>query len=89
MPITITDPELVAELERLAAERGKTEEEVVRDTFIRSPRLLSSEPNSAQESQRRYNEIVAAADAFAAKLKEPLRAADANDLLYDEHGLPK
>jgi hypothetical protein len=90
MPLVINDPETIAAIERLAAERGTTEEQVVRELAVAGTPATDGEAGLPPESDEDWLARVRAHTACMREgLRESFAPADIDQLLYDEHGLPK
>ena len=88
MPLVISDPNTIAAIERLAAQSGKTEEQVLSDLVADRGQILHDEPSPRPDWQDRLEFIRRIGQRAAAKVPESRRFDNHADLLYDEHGLP-
>lgn len=89
MPLVINDPETIAALARLAAERGTTEEQVVRDLAVARVGICQGGEPPREDWEERLDFIRRIGMRAAAKVPEDRRFDDHGDLLYDASGLPK
>jgi antitoxin VapB len=94
MSIVIDDPDLERHLRALAAERGESVEDVVRDFVggttggeVGSESVIASRGESERARRERWAEVQRIIDRFAALEAEDSRTPD-EILGYDEHGLP-
>ncbi|MGB3330374.1 MAG: type II toxin-antitoxin system VapB family antitoxin [Thermomicrobiales bacterium] len=100
MALTITDPGLIALIERRSRESGLPVEEVIAlalqaDGITLRATDASVAPSTPPDSSRdeadeaRHHRIVALIDRIGATMDPSLSREAIDELLYDEHGLPR
>lgn len=85
MPLVINDPETIAAIERLAAERGTTEEDVVVQMVAEKH---APAPHETGFDDDLYAKIMEISRRAAATVPDDQRHDNHSELLFDEHGLP-
>ena len=86
MALNLKDPET----HRLARELARATGKSMREAVTEAIRLrLEQVRASSDEGETWYADLLAIADDVAAHLPEPYRSATVDELLYDEHGLPR
>ncbi|MGC4192090.1 MAG: type II toxin-antitoxin system VapB family antitoxin [Thermomicrobiales bacterium] len=96
MALTITDPDLIALIRRRTRETGLSIEETLEQALTQPlPERHHAEesrpltPLTHEEAQARHDRILALLDRIGAQMDPDLSRERIDDLLYDEHGLPR
>ena len=84
MSLNIKNPEVYRLAQELAAIKGQSMTAVVLDA-LRKERLQVRSPTQKRADE---DELLAIGKRCAAHIKQPVRAVDHGDILYDDSGMP-
>ena len=87
--ITVGTFEAKTKLSELLDHVEKGKEVVITRRGKEIARIIRSGTPSAGRKKATVEDLLAVADRFSAKVKGKFSSADIDEILYDEHGLPK
>lgn len=96
MALTITDPDLIALIRRRTRETGLSVEKTLEralahpiDELGIAGQAPASTPRTAEDDQARHDRILALLDRISAQMDPTISREQIDEMLYDDHGLPR
>jgi hypothetical protein len=96
MALTITDPDLIALIRRRTRETGLTVEETLERALAypsAEPQVMAvapvPPPRTGEADGARHRRIMALVERIGGEMDPTLSRQEIDDLLYDDHGLPR